>query len=311
MCCQETRTLNLPPEVIEALARYRRLLGERAWNWGDEQLPDFFRWARFSLLGPVFEAVAETGDWVSAIRSVVGDDVPPGIVVVRVGEDGMLLRAELGPARPAIADREVAIDVVVDSAVAADLDLIVGRQVPVPPCGAAIETIDLDGADPAFTVARGQDTLNVVKGAFRPSAAELRLLSPHCTRWSVTNSSGGAWFPDRVLSKWDVHHRPFFHGHDVTVRLPKAERPSRRWPYSARAPYDPPRERLSGRLRRGEAKEGLEGARGGGHPRAPPTGLVRGPGRRAGAGSGGQTGRRRARGNGRIGGGRVHGEPGL
>jgi hypothetical protein len=79
VCCQETRTLNLPPEVIEALARYRRLLGKRGWDWGEEQLPDFFRWARFSLLGPVFEAVAETGDWASAIRSVVGDEVPPGL----------------------------------------------------------------------------------------------------------------------------------------------------------------------------------------------------------------------------------------
>ena len=79
MCCQETKKLDLPAEVIEALARYRRLLGERGWDWGDEQLPDFFRWARFSLLGPVFEAVAATGDWAKAIRSVIGDDVRPGI----------------------------------------------------------------------------------------------------------------------------------------------------------------------------------------------------------------------------------------
>ena len=311
MCCQETRTLNLPPEVIEALARYRRLLGERAWNWGDEQLPDFFRWARFSLLGPVFEAVAETGDWVSAIRSVVGDDVPPGIVVVRVGEDGMLLRAEVGPARPAIADREVAIDVVVDSAVDADLDLIVGRQVSVPPCGAAIETIDLDGADPAFTVARGQDTLNV-KGAFRPSAAaELRLLSPIARGGRSPTPAAGRGSPTGCCPSGTSITGRSSTATMLRCAFRRAERPSRRWPYSARAPYDPPRERLSGRLRRGEAKEGLEGARGGGYPRAPPTGLVRGPGRRAGAGSGGQTGRRRARGNGRIGGGRVHGEPGL
>ena len=65
--------------MIEALARYHRLLGERGWDWGEEQLPDFFRWARFSLLGPVFEAVPETGDWASAIRSVVSDEVPPGL----------------------------------------------------------------------------------------------------------------------------------------------------------------------------------------------------------------------------------------
>src|SRR5918998_1973866 len=123
VCCQETRMLNLPPEVIEALARYRKLRDERGWDWGDEGLPDFFRWARFSLLGPVFEAVAETGDWASAIRSVVGDEVPPGIVVVRIDEE-RVLRAEVGSARPAIAGRSVAIDVVVDSAADAGLRLI-------------------------------------------------------------------------------------------------------------------------------------------------------------------------------------------
>ena len=86
--------------------------------------------------------------------------------------------------------------------------------------GAAIETIDLDGADPIFTVVLGDETLSV-EGAIRPSAAaELRLSSPRCARWSVTDSSGGAWFPEGVLAKWDVHHRPFFHGHDVTVAVP-------------------------------------------------------------------------------------------
>lgn len=129
MCCQETRTLNLPAEVIEALARYRRLLDERGWDWGDEQLPDFFRWARFSMLGPVFEAVADTGDWAKAIRLVIGEDVPTGIVVVRVDEGGGL-RADVGPARPAIPGHTVAIDVVIDSVADADLCLTVaGREV--------------------------------------------------------------------------------------------------------------------------------------------------------------------------------------
>jgi hypothetical protein len=223
VCCQETRMLNLPPEVIETLARYRRLLSERGWDWGDEQLPDFFRWARFSLIGPVFEAVAETGDWASAVRSVVGDDAPPGIVVVRIDEE-RVLRAEVGPARPSVAGRSVAIDVVVDSAADADLDLTVaGREVRVAPRGAAIETVDLDGADPVFAVTLGGTTLEV-EGAIRPSpAAELRLLSPRCARWSVTDSGGGAWFPEDVLRKWDVHHRPFFHGHDVTVAVPAGQ----------------------------------------------------------------------------------------
>jgi hypothetical protein len=206
--------------VIEAQVRYRRLLDERGWDWGDEQLPDFFRWARFSMLGPVFEAVADTGDWTKAIRSVIGDDVPPGIVVVRVDE-GAGLSADVGRARSAIAGRKVTIDVVVDSAADACLHLTVaGRDVDVAPRGAAIETIDLDGADPAFDVVLGDERVSV-EGAIRPSpAAELRLSSPRCSRWSVTDSSGGAWFPEGVLAKWDAHHRPFFHGHDITVAVP-------------------------------------------------------------------------------------------
>jgi hypothetical protein len=220
MCCQETRTLNLPAEVIEALARYRRLFAERGWDWGDEQLPEFFRWARFSLLGPLFDEFAATGDWAKAIRSVIGEEVPPGIVVVRVDEGGGL-RAEVGPARTAIPGCMVPIDVIVDSAVDADLYLTVsGREVRVAPRGGAIETIDLEGADPVFTVVQGDQTLSV-DGAIRPSAAaELRLSSPQCARWSVTDSNGGAWFPEGVLAKWDVHHRPFFHGHDVTLAVP-------------------------------------------------------------------------------------------
>jgi hypothetical protein len=63
MCCQERRTLNLPPE---ALARYRQLLDEHGWDWGSEQLLEFFRWTRFYLLGPVFDAVKDTGDWARA-----------------------------------------------------------------------------------------------------------------------------------------------------------------------------------------------------------------------------------------------------
>jgi hypothetical protein len=114
---------------------------------------------------------------------------------VRVDEDGAM-RAEVGPARPSVAGRSVAIDVVVDSAADADLDLTVaGRGVRVAPRGAAIETVDLDGADPVFAVTLGVTTLEV-EGAIRPSpAAELRLLSPRCARWSVTDSCGGPGFP--------------------------------------------------------------------------------------------------------------------
>ncbi len=171
MCCRETKTLGLPAEVIEALAHYRRLLDEHGPDWG-EQI-DFFRLARFSLIGPAFEAFMATGDWATAIRSVIGSEVPAGIVVVRVDEDGAL-RADVGPARTAIAGRTVRLDVVVDSAAAADLSLTVaGRNVRVAQFGATVETIDVDGADPAFTVVLGDETL-CVDGAIRSTAAVAR-----------------------------------------------------------------------------------------------------------------------------------------
>jgi hypothetical protein len=219
MCCETTETLGLPAEVIQTLAHYRRLLHDRGSDWGDEQI-EFARWAHFSLVGPVFAAFMDSGDWATAIRSVIGEDLPAGIVVVRVDAGGGL-RTEVGPARIAIADGTVRLDVVVDSAADADLSLVVaGRDVQVAPRGAMVETIELDGADPAFTVVLGDQTRNV-EGAVRTStAAELRLLSPQCVRWSVTDASGGGWFPEGVLAKWDAHHRPFFHGHDLTLAVP-------------------------------------------------------------------------------------------
>jgi hypothetical protein len=219
MCCEATETLDLPAEVIEALARYRRLLDERGWDWGDDRV-DFFRWARFSELGPIFEAFAETGDWAKAIRLVIGDKPPVGIVVVRVDDRGAL-HADVGPARLAIAGRTVNIDVVVDSAMEVDLSLsVAGREIPVGPLGAAVQTIDVDGADPVFMVQLGEISLGIEDALQVCPAAELRLSSPRCARWSVTDSSGGAWFPNGVLHKWDVHNRPFFHGHDVVLAVP-------------------------------------------------------------------------------------------
>jgi hypothetical protein len=217
VCCEGTEVLDLPAEVIEAQARYRRLLDERGWDWGDEQLPDFFRWARFTLLGPVFEAVGETGDWASAIRSVIGDEVPAGVVVIGVDE-GRSLRIRTGPARPVLAGRPVGIDVVVDSAAPTALSLTVaGREVAVAAGGAAIETVDVDHT---FEVALDGSTVQVDGAVRRIAAARLRLSAPDCARWSVTDAAGGAWFPDDIPAKWDVHHRPFFHGRDVTLAVP-------------------------------------------------------------------------------------------
>ncbi|HEX8803265.1 MAG TPA: CehA/McbA family metallohydrolase [Acidimicrobiales bacterium] len=242
MCCQDTEVLDLPPAVIEMLAHYRRLQAERSWDWGDDRI-EMFRWARFSRLGDVFAAMAETGDWPAAVRSVVGDEVPAGVVVVALGPDGPSART--GPPRPVVAGRTTPIDVVVDSALdRAAVVEVAGEPVPVAAGGAAVRTVDVDGAAPGVTVrlldgdgdadhdrTRDRDrerdrdgdhaaALRITGAVTVAEAATLRLRSPRCARWSVTDAAGGAWFPDGALPKWDVHHRPFFHADDVAVVVP-------------------------------------------------------------------------------------------
>jgi hypothetical protein len=219
MCCETTGALSLPAEAMEALARYRQLLDERGWDWGDDRI-DFWRWERFVVLGPVIDEFLARGDWPDAIRSVIGDRVPAGVVVVRVDRDGRA-RADLGPPRTVISGRPASIDVVVDSASEQELSLsVAGEPVRVAPRGAALATVQLESAAPAFTVELGDQRL-VVEGAIGTSAtALLRLSSPRCSRWSVTDPSGGAWFPEGALAKWDAHNRPFFHGHDLSLSVP-------------------------------------------------------------------------------------------
>jgi hypothetical protein len=222
MCCQAPGALDLPAEVIEMVARYRALRAERGWDWGDDRPDDLFRWSRFRALGPVLEAYGETGDWAAAVRSVLGAELPAGIAVVAVGPDRRPA-VRTGPPRLAVPGRPVQLDVVLDSAAAEEVTVTVaGRATPVPAGGAAIVTLDLDGGSPTATVSAGGSEVRL-DGAVRtvPSAG-LRLSSPRYARWSVTDAAGGAWFPDGVPAKWDVHHRPFFHAREVTVPVPAA-----------------------------------------------------------------------------------------
>ena len=222
MCCGSTERLDLPPAVIEMLARYRGLLADRGWDWGDDRI-DMFRWARFGRLGDVFAAFARTGDWLQAVRSVVGLDPPSGMVVVRITADDVSVHS--GPPRPAIAGTSMPVDVVVDSAVDRAVHVVVaGRAFTVPERGAGVETVDLD-ADAAALAAVTVDGRPVsLAAAVRPvAAARLRLHSPMPARWSVTDGTGGAWFPAGMLPKWDVDDRPFFHGDDVELEVPAEE----------------------------------------------------------------------------------------
>jgi hypothetical protein len=216
VCCGEGERLDLPPAVVEALAGYRRLLGERGFDWGDDRI-DLFRMARFALLADVYLAYAATGDWAAAIRSQVADGVPRGTVLVRAGGDPAV---SAGPPRLAVPGRPVPVDVVVDAAGAATDPVVTlaGRAVPVAAGGAVVEILDLDA--PGFDVVVDGRTLRAEGAVDVVPAARLRLRSPLCARWSVTDATGGGWFPDGSLRKWTVHGEPFFHGHDVELEVP-------------------------------------------------------------------------------------------
>ena len=211
MCCGDDAELGLPAAVIEMLARYRRLCDEQGFGWGEEAIPDFFRWARFSLLGPAFDEFAGTGDWSAAVRAAIGDTVPAGLLLVSIGAGGGV-SANGGPPRPVIPGSAVPVDVVLDSA--ADSDLVVtvaGAPVPVPASGTGLHTVDLDADTTSVTLRGAGGELIVSDVVTAVPAATLRLSSPHGARWSVTDGTGGAWFVPGVPHKWDVEHRPYFH----------------------------------------------------------------------------------------------------
>ena len=101
-----------------------------------------FRWARFAALGDVFAAYGETGDWLQAVRDVVGTDPPSGIAVVRVRDGGITVHC--GPPRPVVAGVPMPLDVVVDAdrEVAA---VVAGDAFTVAAGGAGVATVDVDG----------------------------------------------------------------------------------------------------------------------------------------------------------------------
>ena len=78
MCCEEERPLRLPAAVIEMVARYRRLRDEQGIGWGEDELPEFFRWSRFARLGPAFAEFAATGDWAGAVRAAIDRGIERG-----------------------------------------------------------------------------------------------------------------------------------------------------------------------------------------------------------------------------------------
>ncbi|MFC5064270.1 CehA/McbA family metallohydrolase [Actinomycetospora atypica] len=211
MCCQDDEVLDLPAPAIEALAHYRRLLDERGWDWGGEDLPEFFRNARFSRLGDVMAALGRTGDWAAAVREVVdavGGD--PGVLHVVDGS------AVDGPRRLAVAGRPTPVDVVVEASPGTTIDLD-GRAVTVPDTGIVLDAIEVDGARPVVRIGPTD-----VRAVDVRESVDLTLRADDRSRWSVLDETGGAWFPEGAPPKWDAAHRPFFHAREVTLTVPAA-----------------------------------------------------------------------------------------
>ncbi|GAA4782441.1 hypothetical protein GCM10023200_14860 [Actinomycetospora chlora] len=216
MCCQDDDVLDLPAAAIEALAHYRRLRDEHGWDWGGEDLPEFFRLARFSRLGDLTAALGATGgDWSRAVRLVAGEHPPAGLVVLDVDAAGTLT-PRVGTPALAVPGRPVTLDVVVDAAVATALDV---GGVPVRVAAGAATALTVEVAGDTLAVG-DRDVPGVVD--VRP-AATLRVRSGSCSRWSVVDAAAGGWWPEGVPPKRDGAHRPYFHARDATLVVPAGE----------------------------------------------------------------------------------------
>ncbi len=178
MCCGEDAVLELPAPVLEALAGYRRMREAQGWGWGEAAMPDLFRWARFSLLGPAFDALAATGDWPAAVRTALGDGQPPaGVAVVTAGRGGELT-VRTGALRPGPAGASLPVDVVVLSDAADERTVsVAGTAVPVPAGGVGLAVVDVDPATPVVPVTCGAARADVVAVTVVP-AARLRVSAP-------------------------------------------------------------------------------------------------------------------------------------
>ena len=211
--------LDQPPAVLEMLARYERMRREQGFGWGEEDLAEFWGWARFSRLGPAFADFAVSQDWAAAVRTAVGDHPPAGVVRILVAADGSL-SARTGRPRPVVRGVTAQIEVIVDSAADDDVAVMVDAQeVAVPPAGAGFVLLDIEADAPPIAVRRGGHVLAVADAVQPVAAAQLALTSADGARWSVVDPTGGAWFPDGVPQKWDAADVPFFHTDPGTTLL--------------------------------------------------------------------------------------------
>ncbi|HXW80093.1 MAG TPA: CehA/McbA family metallohydrolase, partial [Acidimicrobiales bacterium] len=86
--------------------------------------------------------------------------------------------------------------------------------------GARLVPFRCSADDPVLVVEVDAEVLTLGPLATPAQSARLRLRSARPSRWSVTDTTGGAWFPDGSLEKWDFHHRPFFHAAETELDVP-------------------------------------------------------------------------------------------
>ncbi len=243
MCCGGSTDAVVPTAVAEMLVEYRRLAGDD-WLWGEgpaHSMAALLSQLRFVTLAELFgEAVARARtarpgvpvqelleaalaeDPDDLLRAALADRTPPGLLRLHV--DGVGVHLEPGPARPLASGSAVELSVLVDSSRDRPVELRwPGGTRSIPPRGAAL--VDLRWTDPAGCgLAIDGDGVAVdleLRTAFVATRrGRLRVRAPHPVRWSVVDGAGGAWFPEGVLRKWDVHHRPFFHAAEATLEVP-------------------------------------------------------------------------------------------
>ena len=97
-----------------------------------------------------------------------------------------------------------------------------GTSITVAERGARLVPFSVSSDDPVLEVEMDGQGLTYGPLATRTQKARLNLRSTQPCRWSVMDDSGGSWFPEGHLQKWDYHHRPFFHGADIELDVPAA-----------------------------------------------------------------------------------------
>ncbi|MFI7066723.1 CehA/McbA family metallohydrolase [Kribbella sp. NPDC050124] len=198
MCCEED---SVPPPVAEMLARYRSLMAERGFDWGDD-----FEGARKAMLKVVghcdpariqaaFFSLEVVADPIGFLVRSLPDPLPPHVAVVHAG-DVRLPR----PLPFVLLGRPITYQIV--------------RVGDVSGLGWIDEAVVT--AENPFLRIDG----HYVRAAESTRSGRLHLVGDDVSRWTVVDGRGGSWFPNGVLHKFGWQGKPFFHGKQATLEVP-------------------------------------------------------------------------------------------